>query len=111
MSFTFADFQARFPELASVDEAFYNQAKASAELSVNANVWGTKTDEGVKQLTAHYINLKSNGGAPGQLKIQIVGDLEREYDNSSSSDGESTSYLATFNMLKKSLDISPMFIC
>lgn len=111
MSFTFSDFQARFPELASVDENFYNQAKASALLSVNPKVWCLKTDEGVKQLTAHYIALKDRGGVAGQVKRVVVGDLEREYDNSSGSDDASTSYMNEFIRLRNTLVISPMFIC
>ena len=78
MSFTFADFQARFPELSSVDENFYNTAKVSASLSVNPVVWIDKTDEGIKLMTAHIIALSSRGGVSGQIKREKVGDLERD---------------------------------
>jgi len=111
MSFTFADFKQRFPELASVDENFYNTAKSSAELRVDLNVWGSKSDEGIKLLTAHIISLSDISGSFGQLKRSKVGDLEREYSGISDLYGPVTIYYTEFCRLKSTLLISPFFIC
>lgn len=113
MSFTFDDFNKRFPELklSIVNEPFYNEAKASAILSVNSVSWGAKTDEGVKLMTAHIITISKRGGVSGQVSMQKVGDLQRQFANPMGIDAPSTSYLADFQRMMKSLIISPIFIC
>lgn len=111
MSFSFTDFQARFPELATVDESFYNEAKKSAQLSVQTLVWLDKTDEGVKLMTAHIIALSSRGGNAGAVTSEKVGDLERSYGKVGEGSLQSTSYGQEFDRVMRSLIVSPMIIC
>ena len=111
MAFSFNDFKARFPELSTTDEGFYNEAKKSALLSVNTTIWGAKSDEGIKLMIAHIVELSGRSGNSGQLTREKVGKLEREFKSSGGSNPESTSYLSEFNRLKKCLIISPVFIC
>ena len=110
MAFNFSEFKTRFPELAGVDEAFYNAAKSSAELSVNTAIWNGKVDEGVKLMTAHIISLSGRNGASGPLKREKVGDLEREYVSINTNLLSSTSYGAEFQRHMNSLITSPL-IC
>lgn len=49
------DFLARFPEFEPAGSTMVSAAIAEAVRGVDAEVWGTKTDDGVRWLTAHLL--------------------------------------------------------
>jgi hypothetical protein len=55
MAVTVASFLVAFPELAPAGEPLIAAKLAEAARSVNANVWGVKTDDGVSYLAAHLL--------------------------------------------------------
>ena len=113
MSFSFADFKARFPELSSTEEGFFNVAKASAALSVNQDIWMGRFDEGVKLMTAHIIALSSRNGISGSVIEEEVDDLRRRFSNMASTLGSifSTSYGAEFSRMMNCTVPTPIFFC
>tara|TARA_R110002012_G_scaffold271932_2_gene457264 strand:- start:1639 stop:1974 length:336 start_codon:yes stop_codon:yes gene_type:complete len=110
MSVSYSDFKDRFPELASTDEAFFSQAKASALLSVNSTTWGVKADEGVKLMTAHIVTLSGRKGAAGAIVSEKVGDLQRSYAKTGDGSLQSTSYGQEFERIMHSLIVTPIMI-
>jgi len=113
MSFSFADFKARFPELSSVDEGFFNVAKSSAALSVNQDIWLARFDEGVKLMTAHIISLSSRNGVSGSVIESEVDDLRRRFSDMAKDLGPlgATSYGAEFSRMMNCTVPTPIFFC
>lgn len=66
MAVTNADIIARFPEFANTDTLLIDAAIADATEQVSADVWGDKTDQGVRWLTAHFL-ATSPFGEPARL--------------------------------------------
>lgn len=117
MSFSFADFKARFPELSSTDEGFFNTAKSSASLSVNQDIWMSKYTEGWMLMTAHVIALSNKSGATGQAGNVIeeeVDDLRIKYADTNTNGGgslDSTSYGQEFKRMMNCTAPTPLFFC
>lgn len=109
MSVSFADFQARFPELASVDEGFFNVAKNAAMLRVADEIWACKTDEACLLMTAHIVTISKRNGNAGPVTSSQVDKLRRSFGqvNGAGLLG-TTSYGMEFEALKQTLTISPM---
>ncbi len=114
------------PEFATLSNVLIQNFINDAELSVNPDFWGVKTDAGVKYLTAHRLTISypegsTSGGAAvsGPITKEKVGDLERTYGSTSgSSSGSSvgdammatTKYGGIFLSLQEEIPGGPMVI-
>jgi hypothetical protein len=58
---TYSDFIARFPEFTNTDTALVNSVLAEAGNQVSATVWGTRQNEGIGLLTAHFLTMSPRG--------------------------------------------------
>lgn len=98
------------PELKAEDDGRIDTFLGFAALSVNANVWGDKSDLGVAVMAAHLLTLSNRGGVSGAVTSEKVGDLARSYSSTKASDETlmSTSYGSWFIQLRKSLPITPV---
>lgn len=86
------------PEFASMSDADLDLFATEAECEVAKSKWGCRYDRAVALITAHLIAMSKRsenmGGsaATGELKKVKVGDLEREFQASSSNGSEGSSY-------------------
>lgn len=58
-----ATFRVQFPEFKAVADTFVQAHLDAAELEVDADVWGTKADQGIAYLAAHKMALSPMGQA------------------------------------------------
>lgn len=72
MAFTFAEFQAKFPQFSATSEAYYDLWKADAVAEVNAVIWGNFADRAVMLLTAHYLTRFPEASGSAALSTGVV---------------------------------------
>jgi hypothetical protein len=107
-----------FTEFASKSDAYVQLYIDQAILSVNANIWGVKSELGIAYLTAHLMTMVERGGAgkAGNMTSEKVGDLQRSYGPAMVSltvmttEFHMTNYGAEFVRLRKSLPITPIVL-
>lgn len=79
MTVTAASIKAKFPEFASIDNAYITEWIAHAELNHNAECWAGKSDEALCFMIAHFLaafpqgDSESTGVGPGPLTAQTEG--------------------------------------
>lgn len=114
MAVSATDIKKFAPELESEPNSRIQFFIDFALLSVNASVFGDKTDKAVALLTAHFMTLSNRGGSGGSVTSEKVGDLSRSYSAPSGKVSESelatTAYGQMFLTLLKSLSISPRVV-
>lgn len=116
---------AHFPILniqSPAEDPFVNDMIAWAVECVDEDTWGTKCTQGISNLAAHFIQLNrpsangGSGGDKGSLTSEKVGDLQRNYAQSSSASPSAdaslmqTSFGREYQRLRKTLSTSPFLI-
>jgi hypothetical protein len=107
------------PEFASMSDEDLDLFAAEAECEVAQSKWGCRYDRAIALITAHLIAMSQRasgmGGnaATGELKKVKVGDLEREFQSSSSDSSDSyglTTYGKEFLRIRKQILKGPVFV-
>ena len=75
---TVAEFRAHFPEFQNAPEQLIQAKLDEAALEVDPDQWGTKTDSGVRYLTAHKLAL-SPWGTAARLAVNGPGGFVTTY--------------------------------
>lgn len=105
------DFKLRFTEFASTADARVQLFLDDAALTVDATAWGARYDLGLCYLAAHLLTIAARGGAgaAGALTQVKVGDLSRNYAQTTGISGPyaTTSYGVEFLRLQKTILRSP----
>lgn len=113
MAVNYSYFIARFPEFASLDQAFVEFYISEAKKYVNARVWREKTDYAWALYAAHMIALLSpsqlgGAGGVGVLQSETSGDLSHSFaipqGGGAGSTIALTKYGTLFNELMQTLD-------
>ena len=108
------------PEYADMLDADLDPFASEAECEIAKSKWGCRYDRAVALITAHLIAISKRpegfGGnaATGELKKVKVGDLEREFQSSSSNDDSAyglTIYGKEFIRIRKQILKGPIFVC
>lgn len=98
MAFTFAEFQAKFPQFSATSEAYFDLWKADAVAEVNAVIWGSFADRAVMLLTAHYLTRFPEASGSAALHSGPVG--------SKSTGSMSVSYVQVQSVTDRNIELS-----
>ncbi len=107
---TRTDVITRLPEFSDIpDGPYFDSVIASANQQVSQKKWATFKNDGVILLTGHLLELSKRNGKPGAIKMEKVGDLQREYEgNVNVSSLSSTSHGAEYLRMLKMLPTRPL---
>lgn len=115
MAVTAATIRALFPEFAAETDARVDLFIGFAGNSINADVWGTLTDQATSYLTAHMLARANAGGAGGgPVTTEKVGELSRSYGQLGGQYAEAlgelalTSYGVEYARLRRQIPVTPM---
>lgn len=101
------------PEYSTMTVSELSILTTEAEKEVSEKCFGDKTEHAVALLVAHMLKIAERNGTSGQITMEKVGRLERQYSDLEEviDSLQSTTYGLEFIRLRKQNVVTPFFVC